>query len=547
MWQMMRKIGLLACFFCHFTCCFIAPPAALSRAEAPPTAESSMPVDGDWLIAHLSAEPGTLNPITATDAYASNINDYIYESLLKRDEQSLELVPVLAESWEIADDHLTYTFHLKKNIRWQDGAPFTTKDILFSYERIQDPKVDAAHLRNYYRDIEKLEVLDDYTVRYHYRIPYFRALEFCGGIPIVPAHLFKESDDFNQNPIGRQPVGTGPYRLIKWDTGEQIVLERNENYWGAKPHLLRIVFKIITDATVALEVLKQGGLDYMGLRPIQWAKQTESKRFQKQFNKFKYYLPNYSYIGWNLHQPLFQDRRVRLAMTMLLNREPILQKILFGLGTIVTGPFYVNSPDYDHSIKPYPYDPKAAVELLHVAGWDDHDGDGILDRDGLRFEFEFLISAGSKFAEQLATLFQENLKRVGIKMDIRKLEWAVFIQKIQAHEFAACTLGWSLGWDSDPYQVWHSSQAAKGSNFVGFENAQADRLIEEARREFDPEKRHKLFHRLHQIIHEEQPYTFLFTTEALVAVDRRFANVHVYPLGLAPREWWVPVALQRYH
>ena len=189
----MRRLIWLAYTICHLIC-----HGLLSHALAQPGQAAA--VDGDWLISHLSAEPATLNPITATDAYAANINDYIYESLLKRDEQSLELVPVLAESWDISADHLTYTFHLKKGIRWQDGEPFTARDILFSFERIQDPKVDAAHLRNYYRDIEKLEVLDDYTVRYHYRIPYFRALEFCGGIPIVPQHLFRDDEDFNRIP-----------------------------------------------------------------------------------------------------------------------------------------------------------------------------------------------------------------------------------------------------------------------------------------------------------------------------------------------------------
>jgi len=535
----MRRLIWLAYTICHFIC-----HGLLSHALAQP--DQAAAVDGDWLISHLSAEPATLNPITATDAYAANINDYIYESLLKRDEQSLQMVPVLAESWDISADHLTYTFHLKTGIHWQDGEPFTARDVLFSFERIQDPKVDAAHLRNYYRDIEKLEVLDDYTVRYHYRIPYFRALEFCGGIPIVAHHLFSGAVDFNQSAIGRQPIGTGPYRLVKWDTGEQIVLERYEQYWGAKPHLPRIVFKIIADSTVAFEVLKQGGLDLMNLRPIQWSKQTQSKRFQEHYRKLKYYLPSYSYIGWNLRKPLFQDRRVRQAMTMLLDRETILQKILFGLGTIVTGPFYVNSPDYNRRIQPYPYAPRAALELLLTAGWKDHDGDGILDRDGVPFEFEFLVSAGSKFGEQLAVILQESLKRAGIRVHLRKLEWAVFIQKIQGHDFDACTLGWSLGWEADPYQLWHSSQAEKGSNFVGFENEEADRIIETARREFDAEKRHGLFQRFHEIIHEEQPYTFLFTTEALVAVDRRFENVQVYPLGLAPRQWWVPVAMQRY-
>jgi peptide/nickel transport system substrate-binding protein len=536
----MRRVGLLT----GVAALLLAWLWAASSAVA--VQDSTAAVDGDWLIAHLSAEPATLNPITATDAYASQINQYIYESLLKRDEKTLKLVPELAESWDVSDDHLTYTFHLKKGVFWQDGAPFTARDVVFSYQRIQDPKVDAAHHRNYYRDIEQLEMLDDYTVRYRYRVPYYRALEVCGEMSIVPAHLFTEADDFNLHPIGRKPVGTGPYRLVKWDTGEQIVLERDDRYWGPKPHVQRIVYKVVTDSTVALEVLKQHGLDIMSLRPIQWSMQTRGKRFQHDFQKLKYYLPSYSFIGWNLRRPVFQDRRVRQAMTMLIDREPILEKILFGLGTVVSGPFYVNSPDYNQTIKPFPYDPRKALELLNEAGWADHDGDRILDRDGTPFEFEFVISAGSKFAEQLATILQENLKRVGIKMRIRKLEWAVFIQKIDSREFDACTLGWSLGWDSDPFQVWHSSQAEKGSNFVGFVNEEADRIIVEGRQEFDETKRRRMYHRFHEIVHEEQPYTFLFTLEALVAVDRRFANVHVYPMGLVPREWWVPQDLQRY-
>ncbi len=521
-------------------------PVSASAAESPP--DGARPVDGDWLVLQMAAEPATLNPIVSTDASASEINDYIYESLLKRDEKTMKLEPVLAESWDIADDHLTYTFHLKKGIKWADGHPFTAKDVLFSYERIMDPKVDAAHLRNYYRDIEKVEALDDYTVRYRYRIPYFLALEFCGGIPIVPAHLFKESDDFNVHPIGRNPLGTGPYRLLRWDTGKEIVLERREDYWDGneKPHLKRVVFKIITESTVALQVLKQGGLDMMGLRPIQWEKQTGTERFKSGFEKLKYYLPSYSYIGWNLRDPLFQDRRVRQAMTMLLNRQTILEKLLYGLGTVVSGPFYVNSPEYDKSIEPIPYDPERAAALLKEAGWEDHDGDGTLDKDGVPFSFEFLLTASSKTGEQIATILQENLKRAGIRMSIRKLEWAVFLGRIQKHEFQATSLGWSMGWESDPFQVWHSSQADKGSNHVGFKNAEVDRLIEEGRKEFDAEKRRKLYHRMHEIVHEEQPYTFLFTMQALVAVDRRFRNVNVYPMGLAPRQWWVPTDQQRY-
>jgi peptide/nickel transport system substrate-binding protein len=515
--------------------------------SAPPAASAENgPVDGGWLITHMPAEPGTLNPITSTDAYASEINGYIYESLIRRDPETMKLVPELAESWEISDDHLTYTFHLRKDVHWQDGEPFTADDVLFSYNRINDPGVDAAHLRSYYRDIEKVEVLDDYTVRYRYSMPYFRALEFCGGLPIVPEHLFDEGENFNTHPIGRNPMGTGPYKMLRWDTGKEIVLVRDKDYWGGKPHLDRIVFRIITDNTVALQVLKQGQLDVMGLQPIQWIKQTRGRRFERDFEKHSYYLPRYSYIGWNLRKPYFSDSRVRRAMTMLVDRRGFLEKILYGLGTVVTGNFYVNGPDYNHEIEPWPYDPERATELLEEAGWTDSDGDGIRDKDGVPFEFEFMITSGSRIGEQIATLLQENLKKVGIAMTIRQLEWAVFIQNIDNRNFDAATLGWSLSWESDPYQVWHSSQAESGSNYVGFKNEEADRIIEKGRRTFDDAKRHKMYHRFHEIVHEQQPYTFLFTTEALVAVQRRFENVEVYPLGLEPERWWVPLDKQRY-
>jgi peptide/nickel transport system substrate-binding protein len=504
-------------------------------------------VFGDWLVRNLSAEPATLNPITATDAYAGSVNNYIYETLLKRDEKSLKLVPVLAESWEISPDHLTYTFHLKKNIRWSDGQPFTAKDVLFSYDRIMDPKVDAAPLRGYYQDIEKVDVPDDYTVIFHYRIPYFLALEMCGGIPIVASHLFKKGEDFNSSPIGRRPVGTGPYKLQSWKTGSEVVLVRNENYWGEKPAIDRIIFKIITDSTVALQVLKQGGLDMMGLDPIQWARETENKRFTEQFRKLSYYQPQFNFIGWNCRRPIFSDKRVRRAMTMLVPRELILQKILFGLGAVVTGPFYINSPDYDKSIKPFPYDPKAALALLKSAGWSYPPGSFVLEKNGKPFQFQFLIPAGAKLPLQIATILKEELHEIGIEMSIQRLEWAVFLQKINDEDFDGCTLGWALGWENDPYQIWHSSQAVKGgSNFVGFKNSEADQLIVAARKEFDPEKRRKMYYRLQEIIHDEQPYTFLFTSKALVAVSRRFRNVVVYPMGLAPLYWWTPKAAQKY-
>ena len=520
--------------------------ALVSAVDTPALGAEPEPVDGDWLVYHLSAEPGTLNPITATDAFESRINSYILESLLERDPKTTKLTPKLAEFWDISDDHLTYTFHLRKDVKWHDGKPFTARDVLYSFERIRDPKVDAAHLRNYYRDVESLEMLDDYTVRFTYKMPYFLALEFCGGLPIVPAHMFKEGDDFNTHPIGRSPVGTGPYKFEKWETGKEITLVRNEDYWGEKPHLMRILFRIITNDTVALQALKRGELDVMGLRPIQWVKQTEGRKFEKEFYKLKYYLPQYIYIGWNSAKPYFNDKRTRTAMTMFMDREGFVKEIMYGFAVVVTGNFYINGPYYNKDIKPFPYDPEGAAALLKEAGWEDHDGDGVIDKDGVPFKFEMMLPAGSKTGEQIATILQEDLKKAGIEMGIRRLEWAVFTQKLHAREYDASILAWSLGWDADPFQVWHSSQIEGGSNTVGFKNEEADEIIVEGRKEFDFEKRKAMYQRFHHIMHEEQPYTFMFTPESLVAVSRRFENVNVYKLGIDPKEWWVPKDKQKY-
>jgi len=507
----------------------------------------SEPADGDWLIYHLGSEPATLNPITARDAYESRINgNNIYESLVKRDNKSLEIVPQLAESWEISEDKLTFTFKIKKDIKWHDGKPFSSADVVFSFDKIMDPKVDSAQLKGYYQEIQKVEALDDYTVKFTYARPYFLALEFCGGMPIVPKHIF-EKGDFNKNPAGRHPIGTGPYKFSKWETGRQVVLVKNNEYWGEKPKINKIVFKIINDSNVAFQVLRKGELDFAGLTPIQWEKQSKTKKFEKIFDKYAYFRPNYSYIGWNLDRPFFSDKRVRKAMTHLVDKDLILEKILYNLGATVTNPFYIKSKEYDNTIKPIEFSPDKAKSLLNESGWIDSDSDGIRDKNGLRFEFEFLVPNGSDTSEKISTILKEEMDKVGILMNIRKIEWAVFVQRLNERKFDAVTLSWSMGVESDPYQIWHSSQKSSGgSNFVGFKNAEADKIIEEARKEFNENKRIELYKKFANIVHDEQPYTFLFCGKSPVAVSNRFKDVNVYPLGLDFLEWYVPAELQKY-
>jgi len=493
------------------------------------------------LIYNLGSEPDTLNRLTATDVYENRINGFIFDSLIERDNENLEFKPKLATKWEISDDKLTYTFYLRDDVKWHDGKPFTADDVVYTFERIMDPKVDTPHLRVYYSDIKKVEKLADNAVRFTYSIPYFKALEFVGGIPIVPKHIYDDGKDFNNHPANRAPIGTGPYKFKEWKTGQRIILEANPDYWDKSkpPYLKSIQFKIITDEEAAFQALKKGDLDIGSLTPSRWVKQANTPEFNEKFAKHDYYTPGYRYIGWNLRRPYFQDKRVRQALTRLVNRQAVVEKLEYGFGKLTTGPFWIFGYEYNKDLPVIPYDPAAAKKLLDEAGWVDSDGDGIRDKDGVKFEFTFLIPSGAEFYKNLASIMKKDFEAAGIAMNLRVMEWAAFVNQINSRDYDATSLGWSFGLDEDPYQLWHSSQVEKGSNSVGFKNAEADQIMEKARQVFDKEERTKLYHRFHEIVYDEQPYTFLYSGPALVARDKRFQNVKVYPMGLDILEWRV--------
>jgi len=552
-----RALQVALYMFTLVLCILVAgcgKPATAPTAPATAVTAAGEPVDGDWIVSRLGVEPAHLNPLLDTsDAYTAQLTGVVFEPLLDRDNETLELEPLLAESYETSDDHLTYTFSLRKDATFSDGAPVTAHDVLFTFETIRDPQNETADLRNYYQDVERAELLDDYTIRFTCTKPYFRHLTMLGGLPTFPKHIYG-AGDFNKHPNNRHPIGSGPYVFDSWETNQQVTFVRNENYWNKekRPHIDRRVYKVIVDNNAAFQVLERQELDVMGLTAEQWVNRAGRPEFEAKFNKHTYWAPSgyigsHSYIAWNMRKPQFKDKRVRRAMTMLLDRQLILEEIFYGLGKVVTGSAFSESPEYNRDIEPWPFEPEAAQRLLDDAGWTDSDNDGVRDKDGSAFKFEFLMPAGSREVEQMATVYKEELERAGIEMTIRQLEWATFIENLTQRKFDAVTLSWAIPVDQDPYQVWHSSQTEQGSNYPGFKNAEVDRLLEEARHEFDREARNALYRRWHEILHEEQPYTFLFNRQVLVAIDKRFANVHIYPTGLDQTEWWVPKAQQRYH
>ncbi|MDH5718103.1 MAG: peptide-binding protein [Spirochaetia bacterium] len=492
----------------------------------------------DTFVINLTSDPAILNPLLAEDAYSSAIISNIYESLLERDKKTLAMKGLLAKGWKVSSDYLTYTFYLRKDVKFHDGKPFSAKDVVFTYNKLMDPKTPNPYQKVYYQDVKSIAAEDDYTIVFKMKKPYFMTLEFLGGFEILPEHIFSKVEDFVQNEYNHHnPIGTGPYLFERWKAREKVTLKRNENYWGQKPEIKRIEYQIIENSAVALQALKKRDLDYLNLTPFQWEKQSKSRSFENHFNKYKYISRGYRYIGYNTRVFPFEDKRVRKALTYLIDREKIRKTILLNLAEITTGPFWIESKQYNKKLLARNYNPAKASEYLKEAGFVDSNKDGVLDKNGKPLEFELMIPSGSSdFYPRFAASIKEDMQKAGVKINVRQIQFQALVDKLNKREFQASMLGWSQGIESDPYQLWHSSQIPKGHNFTQFTTKELDNLIEKARLEFDEEKRNNMYHRVHEILYENQPYTFLYTGYNLLAVNKRF-QVEVYPMGVDYHEW----------
>ena len=504
------------------------------------------PTYGDTIIEASIGDASLLNPVLASDSASASINNLVYNGLVKYN-KNLKLVGDLAEKWKVSSDGKIIIFFLRRNVHWHDGKPFTAEDVNFTYKKLVDPSVRTPYSADYER-ISSVQILDDYTIKIVYREPFSPALE-SWGIGIVPKHIFSVGD-FNTNPANRKPVGTGPYIFKEWRSDEKIVLEANPDYFEGKPYIQRVIYRIIPDQAVQLMELKRESIDMMGLTPYQYQKETITSNFMERFNKFRYPSFGYTYLGYNLRNPLFKDKRVRQALSYAINKEEIIEVILHGLGKRATGPFPPSSWAYNPNVKEYRYNPKKARQLLKQAGWKDTDNDGVIDKDGVPFSFVILTNQGNKMRELSATIIQENLRKIGIDVKIRIIEWSSFIhQYIDKRNFEAVLLGWSLSYDPDCFSIWHSSQIGEGKyNFISYSNKRVDRLLAQGRRVFDLDKRKRIYYEIHRILADEQPYTFLYVSDSLPVVHRRFKGIKVEKAGIGYNfiKWYVPKSQQRY-
>jgi len=501
---------------------------------------------GDIIVRGDIGDASNLIPILASDSASHSIAGLIYNGLVKYD-KDMNIVGDLAESWDISDDGLVITFHLRKGVKWHDGKPFTAKDVLYTYQVTVDPKTPTAYAGDFLK-VKKAEVLDDYTFRVTYDKPFAPSL-ISWSSAVLPRHLL-EGQDITKSSLARHPVGTGPYLFKEWLAGQKIVLVSNADYFEGRPYVDGHVTRIIPDmATMFLE-LRARNIDMMGLTPLQYTRQTENNLFRQSFDKYRYLAFAYTYLGYNLKHPFFADKRVRQAISYAINKEEIISGVLLGLGKPATGPYKPGTWAYNENVKTYSYNPQKARELLRAAGWTKTNNDGFLEKDGRPFTFELVTNQGNETRQKCAEIIQRQLKEVGIDVKIRILEWAAFINDfISKRRFEAVILGWTIPLDPDAYDVWHSSKTAPEElNFISYKNPEVDALLEKARSTFDQKLRKKYYDRFQEILVEDQPYTFLYVPDELVIISKRFRGIEPAPIGLSHNfiKWYVPKDEQKY-
>lgn len=527
-----RCLALLVFALMIAGCAKEAPEQKLRSKGGPPAY-------GDALVTGSIGEPSNLIPILSSDSASSDIAGLVYNGLVRYD-KNLKIEGDLAKSWEVSPDGLGITFHLRHGVKWHDGRDFTSRDVLYTYRVTVDPKTPTAYSEDF-KQVQSAQASDPYTFRVRYAKPFAPALA-SWGMPILPAHLL-EGEDITKSPLTRHPVGTGPFVFKEWIPGQKVTLAANPDYYEGAPYLARYVYRIIPDSSTMYMELKAGGIDMMGLSPVQYQRQTSTREFLERFNKYRYPASSFTYLGYNQRLPLFQDIRVRQAISCAINKEEIVQGVLLGMGQVAHGPYKPGTWAYKPKVDDPGYDPARAAALLKEAGFV-MGGDGILAKDGKPLSFTIMTNQGNDQRLKCAQIIQRRLKRVGIDVKIRVMEWSSFLANfIDKGRFEAVLLAWTIGQDPDIYDVWHSSKTEpKELNFIHFKNAEVDRLLIEGRGTFDLNKRRECYYKIQDILAREQPYTFLYVPDALPVVSSRIKGVEPAPAGIMHNliRWYVP-------
>ena len=503
---------------------------------------------GGTMIDAMTGEPSGLISMIAGESASSAISSNIFNKLLKYN-KNLDLEGELAESWQVSADQKTITFKLKPNLKWADGKPLTSADVLWTWHAVIDEKTGSPYASDY-QLVKKADAPDPLTFSVTYEQAYAPALDSWAGLQVLPEHLLK-GQDLHTTAFARNPVGSHYYKLDSWTHGENIKLSRSPSSVLGQAKIDHLVSRIIPDSSAQFLELMAGNIDSMGLDPIKYARIIPARpELLQKLALYKELGNSYTYLGFNLKHKPFDDVRVRRAINYAIDKQEIIDGVYLGLGINIASPYKPGTRWSNPNLAPYPYDPNKARALLKEAGFTDMNGDGILERDGKPFSFE-IVTNQNKEREKSAVLIQRRLKAVGIDVKIRAIEWASFISRfIKTGDFDVVVLGWSLGLDPDQYSIWHSSQQAPGQfNFIGYNNPTVDKLLEQGRLELNPDKRMKIYHEFARVLLDDSPIVFLSAGYGLTAIHKRIKGIDnpAPPAGLGwnSETWYIPEPLRR--
>ena len=527
--------------------CAAALPLGGCRPAAPP--------EKSRFVFSMQAEPATLNFVAGTDTASVLVERLVSDFLVDHD-RTMAVVPRLAQSWDWSADKRTLTFHLRQGVRFHDGRPLTSDDVLYTYERLVDPKSKAIGRLDGFLTVDGVTAPDPATVVVRYREPYAPALR-AWEIPILPAHRYRGAD-FETAPENRAPIGAGPFRFASWEAGRRIVLLANDDYWGGRPAIDEFVFQIQPSLDTSLLALLAGEIDYSKVTASAWGSRRDDPAFRARYRVITFTPLFFYYIAWrgDGSNPFFADPSVRRALSLALDREGYIRSILHGLGEPVPSPFtpLLPKPSAPQGAPPpgagdvpaakvddvpaaqgggATFDPGRAARLLDDAGWRLDAKTGLRSRAGRPFRFTLLVFAGGEDHVAFAQVAQDALRQIGVEMRVERLDWPALWSRLKSGQFEAALSGFNPTPDPDSlYGFLHSSQIGGGQNYAAYRDQDVDRWLEEGRRALDPAERAAIYRRIEERIATAQPYTTLFSPAVIGALNARFEGADASPLGI---------------
>jgi peptide/nickel transport system substrate-binding protein len=498
-------------------------------------------------------EPEALLPPVAQSAVARDVSDQIFLKLADLGSTTNtigdeDFTPLLAERWEWAGP-LTLVFHLNPRARWQDGEPVTAGDVVFTYDAYNDPRVNSP-FRTGVRWISAVTSRDSLTAVFRFRRRYPEMFyDAVYHMRILPGHLLRNvpRDQWQSAAFGRAPVGDGPYRFVAWKAGESLELAADSTCFLGRPHIRRLIWRFTPDLQVAVSQLIAGEAD--ALEVLVAPEDLRRVQATPHLATYPYKGSAYGFLDFNLTapgdstrpHPVFGDRDVRRALTMAIDRERLAKSVLGEHAVVPPGPMSELWWIWDPSIRQLPYDTIQAARLLTARGWIDSSGDGVRERNGTELAFRLLVPTTSAVRRQYARLLQEELRRVGVDVQIDEVEFSVFSQRAQAGRFDALLQVWNT--DPTPSsgiaQTW-TTEGIGRSNFGRYANATFDGLVEQASSSFDRPQARRTWRSAMEVINQDAPGVFLFALENVAAVHRRVTNVTI-----RPDSWWALVRTWR--